>query len=196
MHSPGPSPIQTSRKQSRWSESTRESRALTHSSFAESSTRSRATSDAANPGARRRDSLPPKGEAAAPLARDPAASPLVDRAHGRGSDDSQNSHGPLTPTDADGAAPPSLTISLSLLETDDYLAAPRKAPLPPSPLPRTVSPSVPSPIAPKAQSRRPSFSQSMMRTLSGRKKETLIPPPLEVRGHGQAQHHCVSACMR
>lgn len=186
MHSPGPSPIQTSRKQSRWSESTRESRAVTRSSFAESGTRSRATSDAATPGVHDREPAPLREAVGVALVQDPAESAIAARAHGRGSDDSQNSYGPLTPTDADGAAPPSLAISLSLLDSDDYLAAPRKAPLPPSPSPKATSPNVPSPAAFKGQSRRPSFSQSMMRTLSGRKKETLIPPPLEVCGlrHG------------
>lgn len=89
----------------------------------------------------------------------------------RGSDVSQNSYGPITPQDEHEDRQIRLASFASFGET------PRKAPVPPQ-----LSSEVSVDMDPRLQ-RRPSLTQSMMRTLGGRKKETRPPPPLTVSRH-------------
>lgn len=94
---------------------------------------------------------------------------------GRGSDDSQASYGPPTPTDE--LAVPPVQIALEEPENDMY-NTPRRAPLPPG---SGMSPVLMANLPGKVPSnRRGSVTQSMMRTLTGKKREGIIPPPLDV----------------
>ena len=94
---------------------------------------------------------------------------------GRGSDDSQASYGPMTPTE-ESQVPP---IQIVDAEAEGLYSAPRKAPLPPST--GQASPVLASLPGRSTMAHRGSVTQSMMRTLSKKKKEGIIPPPLEVR---------------
>lgn len=161
-------------RSSRWSESTQQSRATRAASHSDDSSRlSQGTSIAS------RQSSQPVTDAqytsSICITKRPSLVEVqafrngnLDQRSARGSDDSQNSVGPITPCD----------------EIDDnhikvgglysFGEAPRKAPLPPV---STVE--VPKDMTSKL-ARRPSLTQSMLRTLSGRKKETRPPPPLVV----------------
>lgn len=88
----------------------------------------------------------------------------------RGSNDSQISYGPITPQDELGPHAGIVTIA----GMPNFGESPRKAPVPPTQA-GPVSIDTTSKL-----SRRPSLTQSMMRTLNGRKKDTKPPPPLNV----------------
>ena len=96
------------------------------------------------------------------------AARLQNLALGRGSNDSQASEGPLTPIDESSHQ---VQLASGGDKGDSYLVAPRRAPPPPALAPRSPS-----------RDKRRSFPQSMMKTLAGRKKETVVPPPLAVSG--------------
>ncbi|KAL7008175.1 hypothetical protein EMMF5_002357 [Cystobasidiomycetes sp. EMM_F5] len=102
--------------------------------------------------------------------------------YGRGSDDSQISLGPLTPNDL-----PSADAGQHILpvEPDNFLVASRRAPVPPSPSVMAT----PGPL----QRRLSKTAHSMMKSLGGRKKEVLIPPPLPLPQTPVPVHHIVLA---
>ena len=96
----------------------------------------------------------------------------------RGSEDSQASCGPVTPTD-DVDQPVLISLpSKGVLDT--HLSTPRRAPVPPTLT--TIQPLQSRQLPPFTESDRPlSLTQSMMRSLSGRKKEMNVSHPFEVR---------------
>ena len=159
-----PSPIQPKRKMSRWSESTRESQQPSLAG------RSEFTQGSPSRQGSRISSI--VGQIPTMHISEAAQEQLM---RGRGSDGSQASYGPPTPTD-ELAVPP---IEIGLSEEARLYAAPRKAPSPP-PGSKSDSPVLAKlPERPPGQGRG-SVTQSMMRTLTGKKREGIIPPPLDV----------------
>lgn len=118
-----------------------------------------------------------------------------------GSEGSQASIGPRTPTD-DVTNPVSVAItSDDSSQSSNYFESPRKAPCPPSNGTDATTTLSSRPTPKRPLQRRSSLSQSMMRTLSGRKREVVPPPPIQVsfsRNYSPArrlsQHTMAHAC--